>query len=326
MASGDGMSRYIRQTSFAGFPAGGQDLIGAAHVLVVGAGGLGVPVLQYLTGAGVGTLTLVDGDHVAETNLHRQPLYRVADIGRAKCLAAGEALQGLNPEVTINAVPDWLTPTNAPDFIANADLVLDCADTFAVSLTLSDATMRAGKPLISASALGLSGYVGGFCGTAPSLRAVFPDLPRAAATCATAGVLGPVVATIGALQAQMALAVLLGQMPSPLGQMMVLDATNWRMSDFRFDDAEESNGPLPFIGVEQIAPDDVVVDLRTEMAAPFRQGALHLSADDLSRSALPDNDTRIVLACRTGLRAHHAATALRARFSGPIALLAVPDT
>ncbi len=319
------MSRYARQIALPEVGEAGQERLRAAHVLVAGAGGLGVPVLQYITGAGVGTITLIDGDDVAQSNLHRQPLYRMQDIGRPKAEAAAEALGGLNPDVTLRPQVAWLTPDNAPGLVKDADLVLDCADTFAASFTLSDAAQAAGKPLISASALGMSGYVGGFCGGAPSLRAVFPDLPQSAASCATAGVLGPVVATIGALQAQMALAVLLGLDRSPLGRMMVLDASNWRMSDFRFDGAPEPDHPAPFIAADQIRPTDMVIDLRTELPAPFRTGALHLHPDDLQELALPEVEARIVLACRTGLRAHNAGAALRERWAGDIALLALPE-
>jgi molybdopterin/thiamine biosynthesis adenylyltransferase/rhodanese-related sulfurtransferase len=318
------MSRYARQIALPEVGLEGQAKLRAAHVLVIGAGGLGGPVLQYLAGAGVGTITLIDGDDVAESNLHRQPLYRVQDIGRAKAQAATEALAALNPEVEIRPLVDWIGPANAPSLVAQADVVIDCADTLAASLTLSDTAQRAGKPLISASALGLSGYVGGFCAGAPSLRAVFPDLPQSAATCATAGVLGPVVATMGALQAQMALSVLLNVRPSPLGQMIVFDASNWRMSGFRFDDAPEPGWSAPFIAASQITPGDLVIDLRTEAPAPFRIGALHLHPGALPDLALPPEDTRIVLACRTGLRAHHASNALRSRWAGDIALMALP--
>lgn len=318
------MSRYARQIALPDVAEAGQTRLRGAHVLVAGAGGLGVPVLTYLVGAGVGTITLIDGDTVALSNLHRQPLYRMADIGRPKVQAAAEAMTALNPDVTIHAIADWLTPATAPDLVAQADVILDCADTFAASFTLSDLACSAGKPLISGSALGLSGYVGGFCAAAPSLRAVFPDLPQSAATCETAGVLGPVVAMIGAAQAQMALAVLLGLTPSPLGRMMTFDAGNWRMSGFRFDGAPEPASPAPFIAQSQITRDDLVIDLRAEAPAPFRASALHLAGAALPQLDLPSPDRRIVLACRTGLRAHHAATDLRKRWSGSIALLALP--
>lgn len=318
------MSRYARQMILPEVGASGQARLTAAHVLVVGAGGLGVPVLQYLVGAGVGRITLVDGDRIAAHNLHRQPLYRMDQVGRYKAEAAAEALAALNPEVTVTPVTTWLDPANAPALVAAADLVMDCADTFAASLTLSDTCIAAGKPLIAASALALSGYVGGFCGGAPSLRALFPDLPERGATCDTAGAMGPLVATIGAIQAQMALSNLLDLRPSPLGQLITFDAARWRLGGFRFDRAPEPAQPIPFIAPSQITPDDLVFDLRTEEPAPFRADARHGALNPAFTP--PPGTPRVILACRTGLRAHHAGAALRSRWTGHIALLAVPPT
>lgn len=318
------MTRYARQMILPEVGAEGQAKLTAAHVLVVGAGGLGVPVLQYLVGAGVGRITLVDGDRIAAHNLHRQPLYRMDQVGHFKAKAAVEALAALNPDVTVTPLTTWLDPANAPALVAAADLVMDCADTFAASLTLSDTCRTAGKPLIAASALALSGYVGGFCGTAPSLRALFPDLPERGATCDTAGVMGPVVATIGALQAQMALSALLGLIPSPLGQLITFDAARWRFGGFRFDRAPEPAHTIPFIAASQITPGDLVIDLRTEEPAPFRTAALHQPLDHTFTP--PPGASRVILACRTGLRAHHAGIELQSRWGGRIALLAVPPS
>ena len=320
------MSRSARQVILPQVGAPGQARLAAAHVLVVGAGGLGVPVLQYLCGAGVGRITLVDADRIAAHNLHRQPLYRMDQLGQFKAEAAASAMAALNPEVTLTPVTTWLDPANAPALVDQADLVMDCADTFAASLTLSDACMAAGKPLIAASALGMSGYAGGFCGGAPSLRALFPDLPDRGATCDTAGVMGPVVATIGAVQAQMALSALLGLHPAPLGQLVSFDAARWRFGGFRFDAAAEPAQALPFVAPSQVAPTDLVIDLRTEEPAPFRKDALHISPDQLHSLPLPPKGSRVILACRTGLRAHHAGCALQSRWQGQIALLAVPPT
>ena len=317
------MTRYARQSVLPQIGAGGQDRLTRAHALVVGAGGLGAPVLQYLAGAGVGQITLVDGDTVAEHNLHRQPLYRMDQIGQPKAHAAAVALAALNPEVRVTLRTEWLDPANAPALVAAADVVLDCADTFAASLTLSDTCRDAGKPLIAASALALSGYVAGCCGGAPSLRAIFPDLPERGATCATAGVMGPVVGAVGALQAQMALAVVLGLAPSPLGQLVSLDAANWRMGGFRFDGAPEPARPLPFVAHSQVRDTDLLIDLRAE-SAPFHPAARHVPPTAI-HTLTPPADARVVLACATGLRAHNAGQALRSHWPGDIALLAITD-
>lgn len=317
------MSRYARQIVLPGVGTQGQDRLSRAHVLVVGAGGLGVPVLQYLAGAGVGQITLVDGDVVEVSNLHRQPIYRMDQAGRPKVTAAAAAVASLNPDVTLHPRTEWLDPATAPALVAPADVVLDCADTFAVSLTLSDTCAATGRPLITASALALSGYVAGCCGGAPSLRAIFPDLPVSAASCATAGVMGPVVGAIGALQAQMALSVLLGLQPCPLGQMIRLDAGTWRMAGFRFDSAPEPERPLPFIARSQTRADDLLIDLRAE-AAPFSPAARHIPPEAIT-TLTPPPQARVVLACRTGLRAHNAGQRLQACWPGRIALLALND-
>lgn len=317
------MSRYARQMILPQIGASGQDRLSQAHVLIVGAGGLGVPALQYLVGAGLGRITLIDGDVIEETNLHRQPIYPMHAIGQPKAQVAAQVMVAMNPDVQIEARAEWLDPANAATLVAGADVVLDCADSFAVSLTLSDGCHAAGVPLIAASALAMSGYVAGCCGGAPSLRAIFPDLPKGGGTCATNGVMGPVVGMIGALQAQMAMAVLLDLPDSPLGRLVSFDAATWRMGGFRFDRAPEPEDPLPFIGRAQITDQDLLIDLRTE-AAPFHPDACHVPPEDIAGLSPPD-DRRVVLACRTGLRAHHAGQALRDVWAGRIALLALPE-
>jgi molybdopterin/thiamine biosynthesis adenylyltransferase/rhodanese-related sulfurtransferase len=328
MAGGHTMSRYARQDILPQVGPAGQAAIRAADVLVVGAGGLAAPALQYLVGAGIGHLTLVDPDVVSLSNLHRQTLFRQTDIGQPKVKAAAARLKDLNADCRIEVRHTALDPTNAKALVAPCTLVLDCVDSFAASYILSDTCLAAGVPLISASALGVSGYVGGFCGTAPSLRAVFPDLPDRAASCATAGVMGPVVGLIGAVQAQMALAVLTGQVPSPLGQMMCFDMGTFRSSDFRFDTAPEPTADFRFIAPASISPGDLVIDLRDVLEAPaaVSPDALRLTVTQSAHYPVPDRGQRVVFACRSGLRAWQAATHLRSLWTGQISLIAVGDT
>lgn len=316
------MSRYARQMILPEVGATGQHSLGAANVLIVGAGALGVPALQYLVGAGVGRITLVDPDRIEETNLHRQPLYRMTDLGAFKAEVAARSLAGLNPSVTVTPLIEWLTPANAPALVAGADLVMDCADSYAVSYILSDECLAAGKPLISASAMGLEGYVGGYCGGAPSLRAVFPSPSDNVATCATAGVLGPVVGMLGCLQARMALGVLVGIAPSPLGQFIRMDGA-MRFSQFRFDRAPEASGPR-FLARRDLHASDLVIDLRDAIEAPQKAtpDALRMPEYGLL-GPLPDPGARVVIACRSGLRAWRAAHHLATRWTGDIALLAL---
>ncbi|MEI4234666.1 HesA/MoeB/ThiF family protein [Roseovarius sp. D22-M7] len=320
------MSRYARQIALPEFGPAAQDRLAAAHVLIVGAGGLAAPVLQYLVGAGVGRITLMDGDRVSVTNLHRQTLFRMDDIGKSKADTAAHHMAHLNPDSTIMAVSAPLDPANASDHVTSADLVLDCADSFAASYVASDTCLAAGIPLISASVVGTSGYCGGFCGGAPSLRAVFPDLPERAGSCAADGVLGPSVGVVGSLQAQMAMAVLTGMTPAPLGQLVTFEAIGHRFGGFRFDRAHEPQGGFGFIAPAQTRPDDWLVDLRAAgEAGPALPDATRLQVTDFDRSDIRPDGRRAVLACRTGLRSWQAATRLRARWDGDITLIALGD-
>lgn len=322
------MTRYARQEVLPEVGPEGQARLASAHVLVVGAGGLGVPVLQCLAGAGVGRITLVDPDVVSVSNLHRQPLYATGDAGRSKAAVAARVLAALNPDCAVTPVVAPLDPANAARLLAGVDVALDCADSFAAAYTLSDACQAADVPLISASALGFAGYAGGFCGGAPSLRAVFPDLPERAATCATAGVLGPVVGMIGAMQAQMALAVLLGLAPSPLGQIVSFDAGRWRFGGFRFDGAPEPAEGWPFLAPGDIAEGDFTVDLRgpDEAPTPATPWARRLAVEDFGPGGpTPEPGQRAVLCCRSGLRSWRAARRLSETWAGEIALVALGD-
>lgn len=325
------MSRYARQKILPQVGAIGQNRLTAAHLLVVGAGGLGSPVLQYLVGAGVGTITLVDPDVVSLSNLHRQTLFREDQVDVPKVVAAKDTLSKLNSDCTIHARHTPLTPANVAELIAGTDAVLDCADSFAVSYILSDTCRDTVTPLFSASALGFEGYAGGFCGSAPSLRAIFPDLPHRAATCATAGVLGPVVGAIGALQAQMALNYLLQISPSPLGQLITLDMQTFRNGGFRFERAPEPDTALTFIDPSTLTKTDFVVELRDfdETKTPVSATAMRCGVDAFdtptSTRPTPQKHQRVVLTCRTGLRAWQAARKLQSYWDGDIVLIAIGD-
>lgn len=313
------MSRHARQMQVPGVGAIGQARLTAAHVLIIGAGGLGCTVIPALAAAGVGRLTIMDPDQVEMSNLHRQTLYSAADIGEPKAVAAAARATALNPYGQATAVVDRLDPANAPGLIAAADLVVDAADSFAVTYTLSDLCLAANKPLISASVIGRAGYAGGFCGTAPGYRAVFPDLPAQAASCASAGVMGPAVAALGAVQAQMALSVLIGLEQSPLGRLVTLDMATWRFGGFGFDDATEAPG-LGFVAAAQIAATDTVIDLRPAGTVQPIPGAQMVAPGDLADWPIPAG--RVVLCCSTGLRAWRGAQVLAGRGATALALLA----
>src|SRR5205814_3843830 len=205
--------------------------------------------------AGVGRLVIVDHDLVEESNLHRQPLYRMSDLGAPKVEAARAALLATNPGMRIEAVRERLTAANAARLVGMAEIAVDAADSFAVTYVLSDTCRGAGTPLVSASVLGLSGYVGAFCGGAPSYRAVFPELPRTAGSCAEAGVLGTAVGVMGTLQAHLALAVLLKWQPTPLGRLLSVGLRTLRLGGLSFPGQREPAGAA----IAFIAPPEVTV-------------------------------------------------------------------
>jgi molybdopterin/thiamine biosynthesis adenylyltransferase len=306
--------RYARQLMLPEVGADGQARIAAARILLVGAGGLGSPLLQYLVGAGVRRLTVMDHDSVAESNLHRQPLYGVADIGRSKAVAAKDVAARLNPEVAVTALVERLRPANAAALIDGHDIVVDAADNFAVTYIMSDHCLRLGKALVSASVVGWSGYIGAFCGGVPSYRAVFPDMPRRLMNCETAGVLGPAVGVLGSLQAQVVMALILGVQPSPLGRLTSLDFKTLRFGGFSFRGAPEPIGTLPFIDARDIKPTDCVIDLRSaqEASSLATPQALRLDIQAIATLTRPQDGQRTVLCCRSGLRAWHAAKRLEA--------------
>lgn len=318
------MDRYQRQTILPEIGEVGQQRLRAARVLVVGAGGLGSTVLPLLAGAGVGFIRLYDGDRVELHNLHRQTLYGMADIGEPKVSAARRALLQRNPDCKIDARPQVLSASLLPDALEAIDLVIDAADNFAITYQLSDACLPRGLPLICASVLGRKGYVGSFCGGAPGYRALFPQLPTAAGNCNTAGVMGAAVATLGALQAQMALSLLLKLTPSPLGCMIHCDFINWHLRQFRFDDAPEpESAGVPFIDPPMLSADDCIVELRSREEAPVSVAdAVQRILPQQIANWQPPRDKRIVLVCASGMRAAQAAENLTARGFSRLALMA----
>lgn len=322
--------RYARQMALPEVGIEGQARLTAARVLVVGAGGLGCPLLQYLAAAGVGRLVVVDHDVVEESNLHRQPLYTMNDLGQPKVAAARAALLRLNPGIDVEARNHRVTPDNVAALVGDADVVVDATDSRAVTYVLNDACQSLGRPLVSASALALSGYVGAFCGGAPSYRAVFPDMPERAANCSSSGVLGSLVAVIGSLQAQLVLQLLLQISPSPLGRLLRFDASRLGFASFDFHGAPEPDGPqLHFISPQQVTRDDLVVDLRgldEAPVSPFAQARRLVvdTIDSLAETA-PSPDTRVVLCCHSGLRAWRAGRRLRELGIHRLALVALAD-
>jgi molybdopterin/thiamine biosynthesis adenylyltransferase len=196
--------RYIRQTILKGFGAEGQRKLANAKVLVVGAGGLGVPVLTYLNAMGVGTLGIVDADVVSISNLHRQVLFTEAMVGLLKVHAAAEQLQKQNPETKINAYPTFLDLSNALEIIGNYDLVVDATDNFPTRYLINDACVILNTPFVYGALHGFEGQVSVFnYENGPTYRCLFANMPMADAIpdCNENGVLGILPGIVGNLQA-----------------------------------------------------------------------------------------------------------------------------
>jgi adenylyltransferase/sulfurtransferase len=228
---------YSRQMALKEVGVKGQGKLRASRVLVVGCGGLGVPVISYLAGAGIGRLGLVDSDHLEASNLHRQTMYALADVGQPKAQLAAARVRALNPDVEVDIHPVRLDATNASDIIGQYDLVIDCTDNFSTKFLLNDICVQKRLPVIFSSVYQYEGQLqvvrpdrNGAC-----LRCVWPEATRdgIVGNCAEAGVLGPVPGTFGSLQAFEALKLLL-DLPGQLGEeLLVLDLLTMSISRVR---------------------------------------------------------------------------------------------
>ncbi len=228
---------YSRQVTLPEVGASGQAKLRAASVLVIGAGGLGVPVLQYLAAAGIGRISVMDGDVVESSNLHRQPLYEVADVGRPKAAVAAERVARMNRDLSCQAIAERAEPGNLDALVGRHDLVVECTDNLRTKFLVNDAVVRAGKPAIFASVYQYEGQVQAWLPTPdwPCLRCLWPEAPRdgLVGNCAEAGVLGPVPGTIGTMQAMLALRILLGMDPAPVRGLVVVDLLTFATSHIR---------------------------------------------------------------------------------------------
>jgi len=205
--------------------AAGQAKLRASRVLVIGCGGLGVPVISYLAGAGIGRLGLVDGDSLEPSNLHRQTMYALADVGKLKAELATERVRALNPDVDVRAYTIRLDALNAPDLIAQHDLVIDCTDNFSTKFLLNDYCVQLGKPVVFASVYQYEGQLQIVQQGSACLRCVWPEATRdgIVGNCSEAGVLGPVPGIFGGLQAFEAMKLLLNLPGQLKDELLVLD-------------------------------------------------------------------------------------------------------
>jgi adenylyltransferase/sulfurtransferase len=233
--SDDELDRYARHIVLPQVGGVGQRRLKAANIAVVGAGGIGAAVIPALAGAGVGRLTIIDGDVVDLSNLQRQPLYRTADVGAAKAELAARFVTDRNPHVDVTTFAERLTPDNAARLLGGHDLVIDGTDNFATRLLVSDTATRLAIPLLSAAAQQFQGQVALFRGHEPAracYRCFVGDAFDAddCDNCAELGVLGALTATVGAFTALAAIRLVVGIGGDGAGTLHLFDGTTlgWR--------------------------------------------------------------------------------------------------
>ena len=236
--SDDELDRYARHLVLPQIGGVGQRRLKAANIAIVGAGGIGAGAIPALAGAGVGQLTIIDGDTVDLSNLQRQPLYRTADVGLPKATLAAASVAARNPHVALTAITERITPANAAALLAGHDLILDGTDNFATRLLVSDTATRLGIPLLSAAAQQFQGQVGLFRGR-PCYRCFVGDAFDAddCDTCAELGVLGALTATVGNFAALIAIRAITGIAPDTAGTLHLFDGITlaWRVLNLTAD-------------------------------------------------------------------------------------------
>ncbi len=335
------LRRYSRHLLIPEVGLAGQERLGRARVLVVGAGGLGSPAVQYLAAAGVGRIGIADDDVVDETNLQRQTIFSTADVGRSKAAVAAERMQALNPFVALDPIAVRVDGGNARELVRLYDVVLDCTDRFESRYLINDACFLERRPDVYASIFRFDGQISVFAAErGPCYRCLFPQPPPPAGrpTCAEGGVLGALAGIVGAWQANEALKLLLGIGEPLFGRLMLVDSLAARSRDVRFDRdpqcalcgehariadvAAEAYEDSPAAGpVEEVDAADLedallaatLLDVREPHEAVLGSvdGALCIPASELeARMHELDSAARYVVACRVGVKSLWAVSRL----------------
>lgn len=323
------LRRYSRHLLIPEIGLSGQERLSGARVLCVGAGGLGSPVLQYLAAAGVGRIGVMDDDSVDETNLQRQTLFTMADIGKNKALVAGERLRALNPQIAVDPIAVRLDERNACELIRLYDIVVDCTDRFSTRYLINDACALEKKPDVYASIYRFDGQVSVFdASRGPCYRCVFPQPPPEGSvpTCAEGGVLGVLAGIVGTLQANEALKMLLGIGEPLVGRLLLIDALGAHAREITIErdascalcgnaptirEAREAESETPAAGVPEIDASELdealgdafLLDVREPHEAVLGAfpGAVQIPASQLeARMHELDSAQRYVVACRIG--------------------------
>lgn len=332
------LERYDRQIKLQGFGIEAQEKLASAKVLVIGAGGLGCPVLQYLTAAGIGNIGIVDDDRVSFSNLHRQILYTTNNIGKLKTEAAFERLSSMNPEIQINVISERISTKNAINILSKYDLILDCSDNFPTRYLLDDACRILKKPLIFGAIYQYEGQVAVFNvednkGFSTNYRDLFPQPPKPEEVpdCNDAGVLGVLPGIIGTLQATEAIKLITGIGEPLINRLMIINVLDYQTAIFEIpaENLADKNIPssitefenmnyevhcgIKQIGIKNISPAEfnsisklpgtTIIDVREIDEYP----KLEIPYLSIPLSQLRENSTQIkhknvIVVCQSGKR------------------------
>ncbi len=349
MLNPEDMRRYSRQLLLPDFGTSGQEKLRAAAVLVIGAGGLGSPVLQYLAAAGVGRLGVVDHDVVEASNLQRQVLFTTPEIGESKAIVAARRLRLMNPLVDVHEFPIRLTSHNALELFAQFDMVVDGSDNLPTRYLVNDACVLTGKPLIYGAVFQFEGQVSVFNhllsdgSRGPNYRDLFPDPPppEMVPSCSEGGVMGALTGVIGSMQANEAIKIISGVGESLSGRLMIFDAAAFvpRMLNIR----KRADNPLTGIrptqtslidyesfchmtlpGTDEITPTEVKQWIENgipfqwiDVRESYEFEAGHLATQHIPLSELPTHVDEllrtmpVVIHCKSGSRGAQACKYLR---------------
>jgi len=233
----DDLLRYSRHLLLDDIGVEGQQRLLAAHALVIGAGGLGSPVALYLGTAGVGRITIVDGDRVDLTNLQRQIAHDLARVGMPKAESAAQSIAAINPNLAVTALDERADGARLVELVAAADVVIDCSDNFATRQAINAACVAHRRPLVAGAAIGFDGQLSIYDtrrAESPCYACAFPPDPAFRdVACATMGVFAPLVGVIGSLQAAEALKLIVGIGTGLVGRLQMLDARTMEWTEVR---------------------------------------------------------------------------------------------
>lgn len=326
---------YSRQLILTGFGTEAQHRLKESRALVVGAGGLGSTALYFIAGAGVGNITIADGDNVTVSNLHRQILYSTKDVGKNKAVTATEHLRDLNPNIEIKAIPHHITSDNATDLITNSDIVIDCTDNFKTRFLLGDLSRQYNIPLVFAAIFGFEGQLSVFnYNDGPCLRDVFPSEPEAGAIpdCSANGVVGFVPGIMGGMQAAEVIKIITGVGRVLSGRLLILNLLNMKKKEFRFNKSSGNSQPeskpnaseisIPEISASELEemrrtrPNEIIIiDVRESFEVEqFNIGGKHLPLGRLQEkiTELP-SDKELVMVCQSSVRSKNAAQFVKSK-------------